>query len=188
MSRPKSGLPFLYDEITDRIGGVQNSNGIVFGLQQIIATSAVPITRTSANTAADQDILPFVEILIPAYSMGRNGTIRVDWTLSNTSSANAKNGRLLFGGVSIQTPPMTTGSLMRTQVTLHNQNSFDSQLHAFVGGNTSAVFASSVGTSPTYNVDTTQNQVLFIGSSWNAATAAETITLERYHVEIIYAD
>lgn len=188
MARQKNSLPFLYDEITDQIVGVNNSDQTQFYFPQTIAASCVPIARNSTNTVTDTDVVPFVDILIPAYSMGRNGFIRVEWHVTGTASAVAKSPQLLLGGVQIHRPQITaTNAWTKTLTILQNRNSYTSQVSAFTQTG-QQIMGTATAVTFTSTIDTSTDQLLTIASAWSAAAASENITLRRYHVEIVYAD
>jgi hypothetical protein len=143
----------------------------------VLAQSAVPIVHTGTLSAT---IL--AEVTIPANAMGANGSVRVTAYWSMTNNANSKNLVIRFGGAATQmwSAGLSSVAAAGCQVSVHNRGATGSQV--MNGGGTSA----SYGTMPavvTSSEDTTQAQkIQFVG---NLSNVGDTLTLERYTVEVL---
>lgn len=134
------------------------------------------VTGTTAETA-------LATVTVPAGAMGLNGQLAITALFSYTSSANAKTPRVRFGGAAgaaFFSTSRTTDALYQQMVMIGNRNSASSQ----IGGSQGAsAFGASTGSLMTSSIDTTTDQtVVFSGL---LANSSETITLERYSVELI---
>jgi hypothetical protein len=146
----------------------------------VIASTAVGTTLTGSTT---ETVLGTVTI--PAGAMGANGWIRVTTLWNYTSSANTKTLRIRFGGLTgtvyQNLTPTTTLSAM-TQRLIMNRNSLSSQIGPAIASQNS--FGQQAATLPTSTLNTGVAQDLVI--TGQLASAAETITLEGYIVELYY--
>ncbi len=143
----------------------------------VIAQSGIPIVHTGTLSAT---IL--AEVTIPANAMGANGSLRITAYWSMTNNANSKNLVIRFGGAATQvwSAGLSSVAAAGCQVSVHNRGATGSQV--MNGGGTSA----SYGTMPamvTSSEDTTQAQkIQFVG---NLTNTGDTLTLERYTVEVL---
>lgn len=143
----------------------------------VIAKSgvAVPLTGTTSETT-------LATITIPAGAMGANGLIRVSSVWSYTNSANNKTLRARFGGTSIAATAYTTTASAPLGCLIANRNSASSQ----VVGLASGLFAATNTTPTTSSINTSNAaDITLLGT---LASAAETITLESYLVELSYGE
>lgn len=146
-------------------------------LSGVLAQSAVPIAHTGTTSAT-----VLATVTVPANAMGANGCVRVTAYWSMTNNANSKNLVIRFGGAATQmwSAGLSNVSAAGCQVSVHNRGATGSQI--MNGGGTS----SSYGTLPsmvTSSEDTTQSQsIQFVG---NLAVSTDTLTLERYTVEVL---
>jgi hypothetical protein len=137
----------------------------------------VPITGTVAETVA-------ASIIIPGRSMGKNGILRVTSRWSYPNSANGKTFRIRFGGLTgtrFLDVTATTTVAFQDQRMIANRNNEALQI-----GNSMGIgggFGSTTSSLATSAVDTTQDAELVI--TGELASAAETMTLEAYIVELL---
>lgn len=139
---------------------------------------AVPVTGTASETA-------LASVTIPAGAMGANGSLRITALFSYTNSVNNKTVRVRFGnglsGTTFAQSTLTTTAATRLTLTIQNRNSAASQIGGLVNGSLGGTASASV----TGTIDTTASQTLTI--SGQLANTGETITLESYVVELLYA-
>jgi hypothetical protein len=126
-------------------------------------------------------------VVIPAGAMGVNGFLRIQsvWTMPN--SANVKTFRIRLGGIAgnvFLNATATTQVSGQVETIIRNRNSASSQV-----GFTNATFTS-FGTSTGSNQTASQNTANALDLVFTAllASAAETITLEAYSVELFRPD
>lgn len=139
-----------------------------------LAVSSTPssITGTTVETA-------LATITIPGGLMSANGTIEVMSLWSYTNSANAKNLRLRWGSMSGSTVfavGATTSASCFNYCIARNNNSTSSQ-KLFAAG---ALGFGTSATISTPSIDTSANFSIYL--TGQVASAAETVTLESYHV------
>jgi hypothetical protein len=144
---------------------------------RVLASSGAQVAD-KGNVTSEQT---FVTVTVPANVMGANGCIYV-WTLwAHTNSANDKTTRVKFGGTNLQGVLTTTAVSTASLAQIQNRNATNSQ----IAGN--ALLSSGFGTStvatPTAAIDTTADVTLLI--TGQKETGTETLTLERYLVELI---
>jgi hypothetical protein len=146
----------------------------------VLAQSGVAVPLTGVT---DETIL--ATITVPANTLGANGSIRITAGFSYTSSTNAKTPRIKFGGASgmlLFGPAITTANAqVVAQVSVHNRNSTSSQVSGYNTG--TATFSTNTVAPITGAFDTTQAQTILI--TGQLAVGTETLTLERYTVEIV---
>lgn len=140
---------------------------------------AVPLTGTASETA-------LASVTIPAGAMGANGIIRVTALWTYTSNTNAKTLRVRFGnglsGTAFQNHSTSNSTAaIRTFTTIQNRNSASSQ----IAGMSSGQFTASSTANVTGTIDTTAQQTITL--SGLLGSAGDTITLESYLVEVLYA-
>lgn len=153
-----------------------NQNGVPF----ILATSAVVVSHTG-------DTSEFVlgTVSIPAAWLGPNGSLRIPHQWSHTNNANTKTLRIRLGGIGgtiIYSAAQTTVAQTLAETWLQNKNSHSAQVFGSIGNRTTDTVAivSQIGTAA---VDTSaQVDIVFTSQ---CANAADSISLDRYVVEII---
>lgn len=144
----------------------------------VLAQSAVAasVTGTTSETA-------LATIVVPAGAMGANGAVRITTLWSHTNSANNKLLRIRFGGASGTSylgNNLTTTATLNHVLVISNRNAANSQ----IGGYASATpIGSSTGAAITSSADTSLDTSIVI--SGQLADSGETITLERYVVEVL---
>lgn len=188
MSKTASRSPFLYEDVTNRIVGACAPNRTPLYFAQTFTPGVSTASRTSTNTAADTDITPLLDLLIPARSMGRNGFIELDLTFTATNSAVLKRGFLFLGTQQIYNVSVSSTFTARLMPYIHNQNAFNAQAS---GPNVSVNpygVGTFTGTVVSSSVDTSVDQILSFRCSFDAAVAGETISLRRYSAKIVYVD
>lgn len=150
------------------------------GLWYPLAASAVAV---SAGANTDENTL--ATIAIPAAAMGANGQLRITTVWTVTNSGNNKTLRVRLGGIAgtqFLSAAVTTVATVRNQLFLANRNSQSSQ----VGGiNSTTSFGTSSSVLTTATVDTSAAVDLVI--TGQKASSGETLTLESYLVELLYA-
>jgi hypothetical protein len=156
------------------------------GSWRTIAASAVAVARNSVNGAGDATETAAATIAIPANTLGANGIARIDATWSYTSSANVKSLRTRFGGTQYRFDGPTTTQSLRQITTFQNVNATNSQKGASSLQATSQGFDPVAALPVTSAIDTTASANVTLTTAWAGATSAETITLERYQVEVLY--
>jgi hypothetical protein len=146
----------------------------------VLAQSGVAVPLTGVT---DETIL--ATITVPANTLGANGSIRITAGFSYTSSTNTKTPRIKFGGASgmlLFGPAITTANAqVVAQVSVHNRNSQNSQISSYTSG--TSTYSTSTTSPATGTIDTTQAQTILI--TGQLAVGTETLTLERYTVEVI---
>jgi hypothetical protein len=143
-------------------------------------------SAAAVSCAADTAENVLATITVPAGAMGPNGTIRVWTSWSYTNGANNKVLRVRFGGGAGTsylgfTATTTAGARFFTEIS--NRNATNSQ---FGGIGASGSFGASTNTYSTSAVDTTAATTIVI--SGTKASAGDTLTLERYLVELLPGD
>lgn len=146
---------------------------------RVLAASAVavPLTGSTSETA-------LATISIPAGAMGANGSLRIWTTWSVNNNANAKTGRIRLGGISgtaHQTGQFVSSLAGNEVLLISNRNSQASQLSQ---QNSTSPFGTN-GNGNNTGTDNTAN-ALDLVISGQLANSGDTITLERYIVEILY--
>jgi len=161
----------------------------ILGTWHVLAQSSVATTRNSVNGAGDATEATLVTVTIPAGALGANGRLRVtlDWTYTN--SASTKNLRARLNGLSGTTLDFiapTTTAYQHRQFEIGNVNSASSQVgapSAFANGG----WGTSTSAMLTAAIDTTAAVDLVFTTAWGASASAESISLSRYLVELLYA-
>lgn len=141
---------------------------------------AVPLTGTVAETI-------LATVSLPANAVGVNGVLRITDYATYTNSANNKTLSWRLGGIGgtlFKTNIFTTTAGVRDQRQIHNRGAANSQI-AFPqgGGSGSGGWASTALAATTGVIDTTSAQTLVCTGT--LASAAETIQLESYLVELL---
>lgn len=163
------------------------------GSWRTVAASAVGVARNSVNGAGDATETTLVTVSIPANSMGPNGAFRFDASWSCTESANAKTVRARWAatgsgltGGRLREDVMTNLETIHSIALMTNVNATNSQKTAFAFNAGRQGWDGSTGALGTNTIDTTLATDLVFTTAWAGATASETITLERYLVEVLY--
>ena len=151
-------------------------------------SSGTAVTRNSANAAGDATAQTMATITIPPNAMGANGCVNLFTYWTYTNSANAKTIRARWGGTGgtliLSAAPTTTTSINMTKL-VHNVNATNAQ--AFMTNSVASLGSASAGTPGTSAVDTTAAFTIILECLWAGATAAESITLASYLVDLTYA-
>jgi len=136
---------------------------------------AIPLTGTTAET-------DYVLVTVPGGAMGPNGAIRITTLASaGASNANAKNIRYRFGGNAFQNFSLASTLSNEGMRTVANRNSQTAQVAAVSGPTTFG----NVGAAPAVlAIDT--SAPFDIRITGLLANAGDTLTLERYLIEILY--
>ena len=122
-------------------------------------------------------------IVIPAYSMGPNGFVKVHWVTSHTNSANNKFWRVKLGSIGFTALTRTTqGATMQWLTKVQNQNNVASQKS--FNNQTNIVFGDSGAAVTTGAVNTAVDQTLTI--TVQKALGTESMVLECWDVEVVY--
>lgn len=150
--------------------------------QYVLSQSAVSSSVTGTTTETT-----LATVTIPGGSMGPNGALRIDVSASWTANTNLKTLNIKLGGTLIggfgRSGATETGA--RTQVVVENRGSQTSQVISQPSA-TSIIFGVfTVAYPATLTKDTSQDLALTITGT--LANSADTITLERYLVEVIPA-
>lgn len=158
-----------------------NEAHTVTGAVEILAQSAGTVSTTATTS---EEVL--ATITIPANAMGANGCVEIWSTWNYTNSANTKTCRVRAGGIAgtslFSSGPTTTNTLMRV-THWANTGSTNSQKTSSSSGQAGAV-STSTGTLVTTAIDTTASVDIVI--TGQKASAAETLSLEFYQVNLMY--
>lgn len=142
---------------------------------QLLAADAVAasVTGTTAETT-------LATVTLPAGIMGTKGILMIDLVWSFTNSANAKIMRVRLGTAQMMSRSVTDSVMERDIITIQNRGAANSQ----VGGH--ANHAGMVGTVAAAAFTGTVNTAVAQTITFDATLAltTETITLERYFVEV----
>jgi hypothetical protein len=145
---------------------------------RVLASSGVAVSHTGNTNETT-----LATVAIPAGLMGLNGTLRIDCLWSVTNSGNNKTTRFRLGGLSgtaYFSLASTTVASVRGFRNIQNRGSAASQISEWSGGLGPGSTASAV-TTGTVNTAVAQDLVF----TAQLASAGETITLERYIVELV---
>lgn len=140
---------------------------------EIIAHSAVAASHTGSTTETT-----LATITVPANAMGANGKLRIT-TMWSFTGTNTKTSRVRWAGANLQGITATTQLNARYLTEIENRNATNSQVAA--QGNFSGIGAGG-GAALTFATDTTADVTILIQGT--LATAAESVTLESYTVEL----
>lgn len=148
------------------------------GNYRVLASSATAVSHTG-----DTDETILATIPISAGLMGTTGILRIDYLWSVTNSVNNKTVRARLGGIggtAFLSLANTTVASVRGFRNIQNRGAANSQISEWSGGLGPGSTASVVTTGA---IDTSVAQDLVFTAQ--LASAGETITLERYLVELI---
>lgn len=155
------------------IGGVNRA------IPYVLAQSAVAVSVGAVTSEA-----ALATITVPANAMGPNGTLRITAFWTYTNGADDKILRIRFSGAAgtiYHTTTATTTASQTVQVSICNINATNSQKS---GSPNSVSFGTSANQSVTSAVDTTAATTIVI--TGQKETGTDTLTLERYLVEVLY--
>lgn len=142
----------------------------------ILAQSAVPqsVTGTLVETT-------MASIVIPGGIMGANGMLRVQLLLSCVNNANAKTVNIKLGGALVTALGFASNDRAVVEVYVINRNNLAAQsFSASQKVNSQSFTGMSTGA-----IDTSADRTLTISAT--LANVADTVTLERYTVEVLPA-
>lgn len=163
---------------TDTSGFIKDTEG-----WRILSASAIAQTLTGIVTETT-----LATITIPAGALGPNGILRVTTLWSHTNSANNKTIAIRLGGTGgtlYAQYNVTATAATRDERQIHNRNSQSSQVGYHVGGGAAGGWGTnSANAAVTSAVDMSAGTTLVIRGA--VPTAAETLTLESYLVEVSY--
>lgn len=175
-----TGITIRVTDVGGDTGSLWISNGTYWkpvGGHVVLESSGLAASvseTTSAETLAT--------ILVPAYSLGTKGRLRVTttWTFNNT--ADNKIISVKFGASTFFSTTITTNMSGRWLTELQNRNATNSQIGGTGSGNSS--FGTIPGAVFTAAVDTTADvNITLVGKK---TVAGDTCTLEAYAVELIH--
>jgi len=138
---------------------------------------AVPLTGSTSETQ-------LALVNVAAGAMGLNGALRITTLWSVNNDADAKTGRIRFGGISgtqIMALNMASTATYQLMHIVRNRGAANSQVFQVVTATSN--FTSSSGAVGTASVNSAISQDLVI--SGQLASGTDTITLEAYTVELI---
>lgn len=150
---------------------------LIAGTARVLAQSAVPLVKTGDTVET-----ALATITIPGGMLGPNGSVRITTLWTHTNSANNKNMRVKFGGTQISVNTVTTTAASRDQRQINNRGSASSQI-AFQGG--TGGLGATTGAPVTTAFDTAAPVDITLTAQ--LALGTETMTLEAYTVEVLYA-
>jgi hypothetical protein len=147
---------------------------------RVLASSGAQIADKGNVTSEET----FATITVPANAMGANGMLRVWLQWGYTNSANDKTARVRFSGAAgtiFYSHVATTSVSLGSVALIQNRNATNSQ----VGGplTLAAGMGAGLSAAATASVDTTASTTIVI--TGQKETGTETLTLERYLVELI---
>jgi hypothetical protein len=160
-------------------GGVQHPMGPQ-GVWFVLASSGAAIAHTGTT---DPTVL--ATVTIPGGLLRANGTIRVNSTwVAGANNANAKSCLVRLGGAAgtqYQNVNIASTVNLSKEVLITNRNSESSQVGGFVATSGNSL-STSTGSIPTSTVNTAANTTLVFQCV--LGNAGDTVTLERYSVEV----
>jgi len=147
----------------------------------VFAKSAVQVSLTGNTNETT-----LATITLPGGTIGPNGIIRVRADFSLTNSANNKTLRIRLGGASgtiIGSFVPTTVPAVQMDYLCSNRNSASSQYsNGFNTRGTDQLLSSNASATASINTASSQDVVI----TGQLASGAETVTLERYFLEVLY--
>lgn len=142
-----------------------------------------PVSKSDADATESAALF---SLLIPAYTLGANSTLRITYMTTVPTGAAAKRMRLRFGGVVLFNNDLTTHVSYQGHLMIRNRNSMAAQIVNPNNLTPFGAFASSAV--QTFTVDFTTDQTLSFTAQWPVAGAgSNVITLETITVEHLYA-
>lgn len=143
---------------------------------RILACSGVAASTSATSEAT------LATISIPAGAMGANGMLRITTHWSGTNSANNKTHRIRLGGTAFFNVSVTTSPTCQALTLIRNCNSASSQI-GWVNSHGGYGVSGSTRTSGTVNTAAAVDLTI----TAFVASGADTVTLDGYLVEVIYA-
>ena len=171
-----TGVTYSTDASGNVIGLVGPS-GNILSIGSPLAMSAVPISLTGTTTAT-----VMLTVSVKANVLGPNGALRITCYYSMTNNANLKRMLCRWGTAATECFNANLASLAEQsfQVMISNRGATGSQI---LNGGGTGVSLGAIIAHNTASEDTTVDQnIQFIGT---LATAGDTITIERYIVELL---
>jgi hypothetical protein len=173
--------PVNGDIWTTTAGLFKRINGVTRGPEGYVLAASGAQVADKGNVTSEQT---FVTVTVPANAMGANGMLRIWYAWNYTNSANDKTLRVRFSGAAgtqFHAYVATTSASDSAVVTIQNRNATNSQ----TGGPSTTAFGMGGGTTSmtTASVDTTAETTIVI--TGQKETGTETLTLERYIVEVL---
>jgi hypothetical protein len=145
------------------------------GIPYILAQS--PIAVSVPNVTTEETL---ATIVVPANSLGTKGSLRIWTQWSFTNGVNDKTMKVKFGGSNFLNLVATANASYGSLIWISNNNSASSQIGFPNGLNlgltTAAAQTSSIDTTAAVNITITGQKEV----------DSETLTLQRYLVEIFY--
>lgn len=142
------------------------------------------MSAVALSNAADTAELALATINIPEGIMGTSGLLRIMYSVTTTNSANNKNIRIRLGGIGgtqFAALTHTTSVTGRYLTEIQNRGATNSQVAGTAQGN--SAFQTNANALMVGTVNTAIDNTLVI--TGNKASAGETLTLERYSVELL---
>jgi len=182
-----NNVHFRGGEVAITGGGAKFSNppkrfldldGYGSGRFNVHAQSSVAASHTG-NTSETN----LATVSVPAGAIGANGRLRITAQFSYPNSANNKILRVRFGGTAFHVVTVTTTTHTKFQIDIGNRNSASSQVAGVTGLNSGFGASTSAMATGTVNTGNAQNILLSV----QLADGSETIVLESYDIELLYA-
>ena len=147
------------------------------------AGNGTAVTGTTSETA-------LATITIPGGAMGANGVLRITALWTFTGSTNSKTFRVRMGGIGgtafLNSATTTaTNVILSSHTIVYNANSQSAQKSYVANSASNGPFGFTTSAANTGAIDTSADWSLVI--SGQLANTGETITLEHYIVEVLYA-
>lgn len=120
--------------------------------------------------------------LIPANTMGAQGYMVFKPQLDMTDTSSAKVFTIALGGVTLYQYSGSGSTSFDTEIQIHNAN--NQKVNKVRASNNNAPFQTGVVAMQQTAIDFTVDQTLTITCSFSAGTAATTVTLDAWHVEV----
>lgn len=144
------------------------------GTPRVLAQSGVAVSHTGNITETT-----LATITLPAGSMGANGQVVIETLWSYTNSANNKTLKAKLGASTFMDLTVTTTALTQFRTRIANRSASSQVGFAAAAG---SPFGNSGSALVTSAIDTTAAQTVTLTAQ--LASAAETITLESYIVQV----
>ena len=145
-----------------------------------IPTSLVTAVGAGAYTPALGSDMNSINVTLPAYALGANGSVRVHIKVTVNPTANPHIVNLKLGGVSAMAATLTSTNATSPTLSISNRGVYGSQIGELITSDRTFSTASNF-TFP--NVDTTISQPIAITSNLNTATDFSVI--EAVVIEVL---
>lgn len=142
----------------------------------------VAARRSSANAAGDATSTALATITLPKNILAGSNSVYVHAFFRSTNSANTKTFAAKVGGTTIGSTTATTNVGVQLSIPLHADNAANDQKAV---NSAAAGWDAAGGTVLDIAKDGTGALDITIECNWAGATAAETIDLESYMVEVL---